>query len=269
MMVLGDLEKKTYDKRQWYSAAKDSPDSRFRSEATIAYEAHSTPRLASFLEGFNSVLGAANDSMAAANGGTGTIQDATNQQLSNIQAVAERNAAARAQQTTPAPAPYQATQAPPSTAPPATVQALAPAASPTASGRPVDVVYQPALLVPLATPGTASAQNRSKSDDCTSLSSLVAYHVSMPVGPGRCKGEVTVSFTNQTGNTNIDCAMRFRKNGTWAEESSVTLHPGQTIAGEGGGLWTCNADSSDIRYACFATNSTDSQGRECVHHVAF
>jgi hypothetical protein len=85
--------------------------------------------------------------------------------------------------------------------------------------------------------------------NCTNMDGAVSFSTSHPTGLGHCAGEVVGSVTNRTSQP-VDCRYAFYKNGIkTGDGGGGTIGPGQTVSGEGGGIWTCGADT--IKYACF------------------
>ena len=188
------------------------------------------------------------------------IQNAANQNTAEIQARQAQAAAAQAQAAQErASAQQQAAQQQA-----AQQQVEAQAAAQQAAAQQVAeqrAAAQRAARVAAEPPGTG----------CQRLSSYQVSLSSRSVqGAGHCSGEVTGTLTNDT-NIAVDCVWGFHKNGGYngGDNGEGTVQPGQTTGGETGGLWTCGADDSQMRYACFAKNSTDVHGNLCWSTVKF
>jgi hypothetical protein len=115
-----------------------------------------------------------------------------------------------------------------------------------------------------ATGGGASAPNRPASGtgaDCIGRNSAVTFTMSRPRGPGHCEREVTGRVTNNSGEE-LYCRVVFFDGGApKGDAGAFVLHAGQTVGGEGSGIWSCDADM--FRFACFA--NTPGAGACPVH----
>ncbi len=83
---------------------------------------------------------------------------------------------------------------------------------------------------------------------CTSMNNAVAFTYQRPTGQGHCAGEITGRLTNRSSQR-LYCRYDFYDHGTKKGDSgSLTIAPGQTVGGEGGGIWSCEADA--IKFNC-------------------
>jgi len=83
---------------------------------------------------------------------------------------------------------------------------------------------------------------------CTSMNNAVTFTYQRPTGQGHCAGEITGRLTNRSSQR-LYCRYDFYDHGTKKRDSgSLTIAPGQTVGGEGGGIWSCEADA--IKFNC-------------------
>lgn len=102
---------------------------------------------------------------------------------------------------------------------------------------------------------------------CVDVTRSIQMKSDLKTGLGSCGREVVAWLTNPT-TLWAYCAVRFHKNGVWTDQGEGPLAPGKTQGGEYGGTWTCDADSSEVRYVCFAGNDgVDSNGKSCTANV--
>jgi hypothetical protein len=83
--------------------------------------------------------------------------------------------------------------------------------------------------------------------------------------------EVVGWLTNDNGVTDATCVWAFHRNGQWGDGGEAIIPAGaKHQGGEGGGIWTMGADSSDIKYDCFeGRNPVDIHGNSCTAAVKF
>jgi len=82
--------------------------------------------------------------------------------------------------------------------------------------------------------------------------------------------EVVGYLSNDTV-SDATCTWAFHRNGQWGDFGTLSVKAGQQhYGGEGGGIWTMGADSSDMRYICFAgIDPVDEHGNSCFANVKF
>ena len=120
---------------------------------------------------------------------------------------------------------------------------------------------------PVATPtGTSSRQSSASpkpSPTCTVMNSYVN-------GTTRVEsdGWVTGHLTN-TSSQPLYVSWAFKKNGVpdGPDAGGGVINPGQTVGGEGGGIWSTNADKNPPEIYWYAVLKSDEDaGKPCSHH---
>lgn len=104
---------------------------------------------------------------------------------------------------------------------------------------------------------------------CVNVTESVQMKSQWKTDMGSCGHEVVGWITNPMSQW-VDCKFAFHKNAQWTDSGEGGIAPGKTQGGEFGGIWTCDADSSDMKYICFAgQNAADSNGQSCTANVTF
>ncbi len=124
----------------------------------------------------------------------------------------------------------------------------------------------------ISSPGTntnASVTQRnpvnsnSNSAGCIDVTHSVSVTSEWKTNFGSCDKEVVGRMTNNSGEW-ATCTTAYHKNGQWTEYEIGSIGPGQTHGGEMSGFYTCGADSSTVRYACFAgKDPVNANGHVC------
>ena len=99
---------------------------------------------------------------------------------------------------------------------------------------------------------------------------LAVHMVSQWHDAQKTDAEVVGYLSNDTV-SDATCTWAFHKNGQWGDFGTLTVKAGQQhYGGEGGGIWTMGADSSDMKYICFAgIDPVDVHGRSCFANIKF
>ena len=94
-----------------------------------------------------------------------------------------------------------------------------------------------------STSGGQGGSPGSSEPACTDMTASATVKVTTLIGPGHCPGEAAAYITNHSSNT-LWCEAGFFKGGSIDKGGigGTTVRSGQTIGGEGGGLWECGAD---------------------------
>ena len=109
--------------------------------------------------------------------------------------------------------------------------------------------------------GSNSGSVGSAGAGCVGVDPSVVTVKSKWAGAG--SNEVVAWITNNSSEW-VTCTTAFRKNGQWTDYATGSIAPGKTNGGEMGGFYTFGADSTVIRYACFAgKDPMDSKGTYC------
>jgi len=191
--------------------------------------------------------------------GSASIQNAANQQTAAIQAKQQQAAAAQAAQAK-AVAAQQAS---------AQQQAAAQAAHQRATQLQAQQEAQQRAAQQAAA-AKAEQERLASANACHGMNSIVHLQSEwFPYGPKE-NNEVVGYFTNNS-TVNVTCTWAFHKNGQWTEVGTGYIKVGATHqGGQGGGIWTMGADSSDMRYACFeGSDPVGPDGKHCATEVVF
>ncbi len=100
--------------------------------------------------------------------------------------------------------------------------------------------------------------------------SLMVHLESRRAYPDRGNHEVVGFLTNNTVG-DLTCTVAFHKNGHWTEYQTGILPEGaKHVGGEMGGTWTVDADSPNMKYACFmGRDPVDVHGKSCNYNLNF
>ena len=191
--------------------------------------------------------------------GSASIQNAANQQTAAIQAKQQQAIAAQAAQAKAAATQQQA----------AAQQAAAQKAAQDAANQKAQQEAQQ-RAAQLAAQQAAQAKAAAAANSCHGMNSIVHLQSEwFPYGPKE-NNEVVGYFTNNS-TVNVTCTWAFHKNGQWTEVGTGYIKVGATHqGGQGGGIWTMGADSSDMRYACFeGSDPVGPDGKHCTTEVVF
>jgi len=116
----------------------------------------------------------------------------------------------------------------------------------------------PAMLVCALvglTAGTSVAQ-------CTDMSNSVS-------GTIKVNGSEVIARLTNNSNRVLWVSYTFKKNGvpstSMADAGATTIAPGQTVGGEGGGMYSYNADTNPSEIYWYAVSKTEHDQSGCMH----
>jgi len=115
--------------------------------------------------------------------------------------------------------------------------------------------------MPSASVGTGTAPRYSPTTvannagaNCTNMNGAVTFTATHPTGPGHCAAEVVGRITNRSA-MRLYCRVTYFSGGQAKHDTGAfDIAPGQTMGGEGSGLWSCSAD--EIKYSCVPSGAT-------------